>query len=209
MELEALRNALWADVAQDKTLRVFSLQDSAADVRLHPNMMLSLMDHACLYEGRLPQVLEQAAPHIVRLAATAPYTRWFLETGWGRHWCILFQAHANLPVLRAHFQRLLLVKDEAGRRFTFRYYDPRILRTYLPTCTPDELRKFFGPVERFFCESDNGKELLAYERVEGGLKIRRFAMAFASRSASAMPEASSEDPQASDKELAASKAGRP
>jgi hypothetical protein len=26
-----------------------------------------------------------------------------------------------------------------GNRLVFRYYDPRVLRVYLPTCTPDEL----------------------------------------------------------------------
>jgi hypothetical protein len=168
---DALLNALWTDVEKDKTLRVFSLQDAAADPRIHPNLVLSMMDNACLYEGRLPRVLEQAAPHLVRLAAAATYTRWFLETGWGRHWGVLLQSHANLPDLRAHFRRLLVVKNEAGGRFAFRFYDPRVLRAYLPTCSPGELHQFFGPVERFFCPSEDDRNLMAYDLAEGALRI--------------------------------------
>jgi hypothetical protein len=46
-------------------------------------------------------------------------------------------------------QRFLMVALPDGRKAYFRYYDPRILRTYLPNCHPAELRAFFGPVQSF------------------------------------------------------------
>lgn len=176
MIVDALISPLWAEVALDRTLRVFSLQDAAASPRIHPNMVLSMMDHACLYEGRIPQVLAEAAPHIVRLAASSSYTRWFLEAGWGRQWGVLLQSQANLMALRAHFQRLLLVRDQAGRKFNFRFFDPRVLRTYLPTCEPHELRTVFGPVRRFFVEAENGTDLLIYDLKDGALETRMLAL---------------------------------
>lgn len=176
MNVDALISPLWEDVARDKTLRVFSLQDAAASPRIHPNMVLSIMDHACLYEGRIPRVLEEAAPHIVRLAAASAYTRWFLEEGWGRHWGVLLQSQANLMALRAHFQRLLLVQDQAGRKFNFRFFDPRVLRTYLPTCEPQELRAVFGPVRRFFAEAENGSDLLIFGLKDGLLETKTLAL---------------------------------
>ena len=33
-------------------------------------------------------------------------------------------------------------------------HDPRVLRVFLPTCTPDELSDFFGPIGSFLVESD-------------------------------------------------------
>lgn len=177
MNVETLIGSLWTEVAQDKTLRVFSLQDAAASPRIHPNMVLSMMDHACLYEGRIPQVLAEAAPHIVRLAISSAYTRWFLEEGWGRHWGVLLQSQANLMTLRAHFQRLLLVRDQAGRKFHFRFFDPRVLRTYLPTCEAHELRTVFGPVQRFFVESENGSDLLVFSHKDGLLETKPLALA--------------------------------
>ena len=183
MNVEALIDPLWAEVAQDKTLRVFSLQDAAASPRIHPNMVLSMMDHACLYEGRIPQVLAEAAPHIVRLAISSSYTRWFLEEGWGRHWGVLLQSQANLMALRAHFQRLMLVRDQAGRKFHFRFFDPRVLRTYLPTCEPHELHAVFGPVRRFFVEAENGSDLLVFGLKDGLLEAKTLALAAVAASA--------------------------
>ena len=44
----------------------------------------------------------------------------------------------------------------------FRYYDPRVLRVYLPTCTPDELEMLFGPIERFWMESNAAGTVLDF-----------------------------------------------
>jgi hypothetical protein len=41
----------------------------------------------------------------------------------------------------------------------FRFYDPRVLRVYLPTCWPGELTRMFGPVESFVMESAEGNVL--------------------------------------------------
>ena len=36
----------------------------------------------------------------------------------------------------------------------FRYYDPRVLRVYLPTCNARELQTVFGPVLRYLVEDE-------------------------------------------------------
>jgi len=51
--------------------------------------------------------------------------------------------------LARHLQRFLLVLLPDGNKWFFRYYDPRILQVYLPTCQPVELEEFFGPVRGF------------------------------------------------------------
>jgi hypothetical protein len=162
MLVETLMKSVWKAIADDHSLRVFSLQDAAASPRIYPNMILSLTDNACLYDGKLPQALMEAAPYIVHLSGSSAYTPWLLNEGWGNNWGILLQSTANLMSLRAHFQRLLIVKDEGGRRFNFRYYDPRVIRSYLPTCKPAELRMLFGPVDKFFVQSQKENELLVF-----------------------------------------------
>ena len=52
------------------------------------------------------------------------------------------------------------MRDESGHPMFFRFYDPRVLRTYLPTCTVAELRLIFGPVEAFLLEGEEDDELL-------------------------------------------------
>ena len=46
------------------------------------------------------------------------------------------------------------LNDAKGKDMYFRLYDPRVLRVFLPTCTPDELTDFFGPIGTFLIESD-------------------------------------------------------
>jgi hypothetical protein len=42
----------------------------------------------------------------------------------------------------------------------FRYYDPRVLRAFLPTCNAGELKTLFGDVDQFFIESKEVGALL-------------------------------------------------
>jgi len=44
----------------------------------------------------------------------------------------------------------------------FRWYDPRVLRVYLPTCTASELRTVFGPVERYLVDRADGDGLIEF-----------------------------------------------
>ena len=58
-----------------------------------------------------------------------------------------------LWLIRTHFRRFSDVEfEDDGRIVDFRYYDPATLRVYLPSCNDDELRKFFGPIRRFYAE---------------------------------------------------------
>ena len=50
----------------------------------------------------------------------------------------------------------------------FRWYDPRVLRVYLPTCTVGELREVFGPARAFLVEDVDPGVLLRYELADDG-----------------------------------------
>jgi hypothetical protein len=65
-----------------------------------------------------------------------------------------------------------MVKDEAGRRLVFRFYDPRVLRVYLPTCRPAETDEFFGPVHEMLMESEDARDILVFEHRPQGLSQR-------------------------------------
>lgn len=134
--------------------QVFAVLDGASV----PDLRLSLYQHqpeyACLYLGDLAPDMAEVAPYLVRLEADADFTEWVIRYGWGQHWGIFVSSDATLRELHRHFRRLLTVHDSAGTPLLFRYYDPRVLRVYLPTCTAAELEAFFGPVEWYMCEDD-------------------------------------------------------
>jgi hypothetical protein len=149
---------------------VYAVLDGARDERIYRAVYDSRLEHECLFAGDLSYELSEVAPYLVRLEADAPFTRWLLEQGWGRSFGIFAWARADMETLRRHFRRLLQVKDERGRRLYFRYYDPRVLRSYLPSCTALELREVVGPLRRLFAESREG-DLMSYEPGSGPLRI--------------------------------------
>ena len=101
----------------------------------------------CLYRGKLnPDVLAEA-PYLVR--ATPDLVDWIEKTAWKTPWGIFVVANTDLRSLRKHFRRFFTVADDKGDAVYFRYYDPRVLSVYLPTCTDEELRVFLGPVLAF------------------------------------------------------------
>lgn len=59
---------------------------------------------------------------------------------------ILLLSKAEPEEMRTHLRTLFRVTDEEGEEYFFRFYDPRVLRTFLPTCDTKEIKEFFGPV---------------------------------------------------------------
>src|SRR5262249_47179155 len=107
----------------------------------------------------------------------AEFTDWVLTEGWGQHWGIFATAPIELDALRRHFRRFLMVRDEHGKSLYFRYFDPRVLRVYLPTCNADELTIIFGPVVRYYAEGEDPSILLEYGRVDDELRQRTVILA--------------------------------
>jgi hypothetical protein len=123
-----------------------------------------------LYEGRSKEVLWHVSPYLVRCAQDSAFFHWVLEHGWGDSWGIFLTSQASLEDLRMHFRRFLLVKAEDDRELYFRFYDPRVLRIYLPTCTPEETSTFFGPVRCYLMEGEQPDTLLKFTASQNGAR---------------------------------------
>ncbi len=124
----------------------------------------------CLYRGELPPDLQYVAPYLVHLLPETEFTNWLLTECWGRHWGIFAQSSLNMRGMRKHFRSLLTVYDETGKPLLFRYYDPRVFLTFLPTCNAEELETFFGKVNYYFAESDNADKLNRFQFLKNELK---------------------------------------
>ena len=53
-----------------------------------------------------------------------------------------------------------MVKLPNGKQVYFRFYDPTVLRQFLPACLSKEAREFFGPVRSFLMETEAELSLL-------------------------------------------------
>lgn len=124
----------------------------------------------CLYRGELEPDLAEVAPYLVRLRHDDPFTMWVVNKGWGHHWGIFLRAPADIDSMRRHFRRFLIVHDPEGKPLYFRFYDPRVLRIYLPTCNSGELSEFFGPVSEYILEDESPGQALHFSLQAGTLR---------------------------------------
>jgi hypothetical protein len=166
-DIDAIERQLWPKGANQD---VWMIVDPARDQKIYWHVANSHLVSSCLYSGDLPFELESVAPHLVQLEFGDSSTRTLIERAWGDSWAVFAISDVGLKRLRRHLRTLLMVKDWRGKQLLFRYYDPRVLRVYLPTCTADELGTFFGPIQRFFVENASGESLLKFDLTRGGLK---------------------------------------
>jgi Domain of unknown function (DUF4123) len=172
---QALIRRIWAASAGHGN--VYAILDTARDKRIYPRLRDSSIEARCLYEGPIAQPVAETAPYLVQMQPWTPFTELLFEEGWGHSWGIFLSSSVLAQDLRRHLRRFLMVADEQGKQLYFRYYDPRVFRVYLPTCTEVELKFVFGPVERFWCESEDGREAIEYARRQrGGLEQRPLAV---------------------------------
>jgi len=162
--------ALWPP-GQPASVAVFAILDGARDERIFGAVDGTRLQKACLYSGDLPWQMSMTAPYLVQLDREDRFTRYVVANGWGNSWGTFLRTEAGIRQLRRHLRQFLRVRDEAGQRLIFRYYDPRVLRVYLPTCTPSELETFFGPIHSFVMEGDSPEEILDF-RYERGMLLR-------------------------------------
>ncbi len=147
--------------------KVYAILDGASIPQL-PEVLARLeVEAECLYRGELAPDLAEAAPYLAHVLFDHPFTDWLLQEGWGRHWGIFAISHADLRTLRMHLRTFLKVYGPDLKPLYFRYYDPRVLRSYLPTCNAQELQTIFGPVLRYLLEDSAAQRLLKFSIVDG------------------------------------------
>lgn len=161
----------------DEGANVFSVLDGASVPGLLMRLYSDQPEYVCLYRGELEPDIAEVAPYLVRLAPEADFTDWVIGQGWGKHWGIFVVTNEDLRAMRRHFRMFLMVYDESGKPLYFRYYDPRVLRLYLPTCNADELSDLFDPILYYLLEGEEPNTALKFSVRNGSLKEERFALA--------------------------------
>ena len=170
---QTIVDALHAQVEEGESL--YAILDAARAMEIAYRLQNSLVEHESLYRGRKEETLWHVAPYLVRCEREDEFFQWVVTQGWGDSWGIFLTSSANLEELRKHFRQFLMVTledDEEGEKEVyFRFYDPRVLRIHLPTCTAEEIEQFFGPVTSFSMEHEEAVQLIRYAPKDSGLTI--------------------------------------
>ena len=171
LDIAGIEQQLWPNGGNRN---VYMILDGARHRRIYSDLMNSHLIYSCLYSGDLTFELEVAAPQLVQLEFEDKFTRGLIEKSWGNSWGVFLQSDTRMERLRRHLRTFLRVKTWRGQNLIFRYYDPRILRVYLPTCTTDELQTVFGPIQHFWTESEDADTLLRFTFHRGRLTQQNF-----------------------------------
>jgi len=122
-----------------------------------------LNDHnRSLYRGELDPDIEAAGPYLFTFPHNDEFKAWYTTGSPQDHWGVMVMALHSFEELYKHFRRFLMVETEDGKKLYFRFYDPRVLRTFLPSCDTAQLSDFFGPVKYFFAEDEDPQTLLRF-----------------------------------------------
>ena len=173
MPAAATPRSLTGHLFGDSALHLYAILDGAANPDLRQQLWQQQVPHLCLFPGELDPEIALVAPYLVALTAGAGFTDYVLE-GWGHDRGIFLLSDVDPRALRRHFRGLIMVHHpDDGRPLYFRFYDPRVLRVYLPSCTRAEADALFGPVARYLVEDEGGKALLRFRREADGVACER------------------------------------
>lgn len=172
MDKEKLRQYLLSDQT-----KLFCVLDGAAVPDLPTHLYEMNPPNYCLFSGELEPELAYVAPYVVHLLPRHKFTDWVLNESFGKNWGIFVHCRHSIKEMRRHFRSLVNVYDEQGNPMIFRFYDPRVLQQFLPTCNEDELKTFFGKIQQYFAEAEEDENLLGFELENDNLKESKFSLA--------------------------------
>ena len=143
------------DRVNDSSQAAFAILDACDEPRVPAFVKIVEERAVSLYKGTAEEELHAIAPYLVSI--DRKILDWISDELFGTPWGIFVFAATDLDSLRKHFRRFLIVNGPEGNELYFRYYDPRVLPTFLTSCSGVEAERFFGPVSSFVVEADDNQ----------------------------------------------------
>lgn len=150
--------------------QLYAILDSARSGEIVPMLEDSKCQFKSLYDGEAAENLANVAPYIVHFSEDDPLLDKLISDGWGEQWGIYMTSYETLDRLRHHFRHFTMVKLPDGRVGYFRFYDPGIIRVYLPACSQREIAKFCEKINIVCVEKFDGlATMVMYKSKNGSL----------------------------------------
>lgn len=136
---------------------LFAVLDAAQGDKVWKFLGKSFGQRNSLYEGPKAKELAAVSPYLLELAGKPRRLERLVEQGWGQNWGVFLISSRPFPEVRRQLRKhLMVVEEETKKRLYFRFYDPRVLRVFLPTCAPDQSEQFYGCIDAFYTEGKEG-----------------------------------------------------
>lgn len=135
--------------------KLYGIVDSARNDSVFRYLIIGSAQYKSLFEGTMDVQSFGVSGFLVECKKDSPLFQWMTTEAWGDSSCVFFTSKVSFEELFSHFQQFNRVYLEEDKVVLFRYYDPRVLRSYLPSCSREEVDAFFGDVDHFYLESDD------------------------------------------------------
>lgn len=125
--------------------RVYAVLDAARCERIGVLLRESPAPYRSLYDGHQGDALAEVAPYLVELGPFPELLESLVLEGWDQPWGIWLTAppDRDTEAVRRHLRKFLMV-ELAREKVYFRFYDPRVLASFVPTCAPAERRELLA-----------------------------------------------------------------
>lgn len=153
--------------------RMYAVVDASAGRDLASKARQAGFHVQSLFTGPLSPALSAISPYLVEIDPASTYLGLWTAS-LGKNAGVLLESPAEFEELFRHVHNLFTAHDKTAKGDYFRFYDPRVLRKYVPTCTQDRLLLLFGPIFHFFVEDEERGRLLRYTRTAVGAQCSRF-----------------------------------
>lgn len=139
---------------------LFAVLDAARTPRVIEVLRESVEAYRSLYEGIKGEAMAAQAPYLVRLPRGSRLLEQTVLEGWGETWGVYLTCRRPFDEVRTHLRRLVMMRDDrTGEPMYFRFYDPQMLRLFLPTCAVRQREQIFGEIEAFLVRGRRGEVL--------------------------------------------------
>ena len=115
-----------------------------------------------LFQGEFAEITKEIGPYLVEVIPYPDYKAeselmgLFSDEGamtrfnWHEELGVFIHSRYDFDTVLHHLRHFPVMKDENGKWFFFRFYDPKVLRNYLDVIatSPEKLNKFFGYEKR-------------------------------------------------------------
>lgn len=85
---------------------------------------------------------------------------------------VLFTSAAALQEVQTHFSQFV-IQEIKGRPFYFRFWSASVFKKFIESCNAEQLKSFFGPVQRFVCPDEHASLSIAYSLDGDRLSVTR------------------------------------
>lgn len=136
--------------------KLMAILDGAEGDNVHEFLSRSGQRSQSLYQGRQQEELGRASPYLVEFDRELEPLVWALRSFWGTSTMLFLGGADSFEEVRRQFRQFLLVELPDGKTAYFRFYDPRVLQTYLPTCSSEEAARWFQHAQWYACEGEPG-----------------------------------------------------